>query len=324
MRARLIGLLLASAQLPAQDSPPAGSDARATQSARPAAAPVYPPARRTTVVDTFHGVDVHDPYRWMEDLRTPELAAWIEAQNQLSAPRLLRDLTYADARARMLALSDLYPTRGPGQEVGGRMFFRALVDDQVQLRVIDSEGAAPRVLLDAAALGAGIALKAFAPSPDGRYVAYVAGAGGADWGEIRIRDVLGNADLPTVLPNVRFEGPMRWTADGEGLVYRRFAPPRDGRREAPAESPGVYLHRIGTPVAADRHLYAPPSDLRDWSLAFDLPGDRQQLFLYVERGPWHDGNLGGSRAQVSVLELERSGHPRAGAAPRVLLPPDAG
>lgn len=323
MRALLIGLLVAFGQVSAQDHSAGSSDARTVQPARPAAALVYPPARRMRVVDTFHGVDVEDPYRWMEDLRTPELAAWIEAQNALSAPRLAGAAAYTDARARMLALSNLYPTREPGRDVGGRTFFRAIVDDQVQLQVTDADSASPRVLLDAAALGEGIALKAFAPSPDGRYLAYVAGAGGADWGEIRIRDVRANADLPTVLPNVRFEGPMRWTADGEGLVYRRFAPPRDGRREAPAENPGVYLHRIGTAVAADLHLYAPPSDLRDWSLAFDLPGDRRQLFLYVERGPWHDGNLGGSRAQVSVLELERSGHPRPGAAPRILLPPDA-
>lgn len=322
MRILFIGLVFAVAQASAQ-APPAGSDARVAQSTRSAAAPGYPPTRRTTVVDIFHGVEVHDPYRWMEDLRTPELAAWIAAQNALSAPRLASTPAYADARARMQALSTLYPTREPGRDVGGRAFFRALVDDRVQLQVTDPGGTSPRVLLDAAALGEGIALKAFAPSPDGRYVAYVAGVGGADWGEIRIRDVTANADLPTVLPNVRFEGPMRWTADGEGLVYRRFAPPRDGRREAPAEDPGVYLHRLGTPIATDLRLYGLPSDMRDWSLAFDLPGDRQQLFLYVERGPWHDGNLGGSRAQVSVLELERSGHPRSGTVPRVLLQPDA-
>jgi len=51
-------------------------------------APEYPQAQRGDIVDTFHGVRVSDPYRWMEDLGSPELDAWIEAQNRLSRVRL--------------------------------------------------------------------------------------------------------------------------------------------------------------------------------------------------------------------------------------------
>jgi prolyl oligopeptidase len=141
--------------------------------------------------------------------------------------------------------------------------------------------------------------------------------------EIRIRDLGTNQDLPEVLPHVRFAGPMHWSADGAGLLYRRFAPPREGRREAPAEDPALYLHRLGTPVEEDQELYVLPADRRDWTLAFDLPGDRRHLFVYVERGPWDGGNVGGSRRQVMLLELERDGRLREGEAPRVLTPPDA-
>ena len=51
-------------------------------------APTHPLARTADTIDTFHGVVVSDPYRWMEDLRSPELHAWIDAQNRLSAPRV--------------------------------------------------------------------------------------------------------------------------------------------------------------------------------------------------------------------------------------------
>ena len=285
--------------------------------------PQYPTARRTDTTGTFHGVVVPDPYRWMEDLGSPELDLWIQAQNRLSAPRLSGDSAFSAIRARLARLDGLYPERAPGREVGGRTFYLVWVGNIAQLMVQERGTTTPRVLLDAAALGAGNEIKGYAPSPDGRRVAYVVGRAGADWNEIRIRDVAPNEDLPEVLPHVRFQGPMEWTADGAGLIYRRFAPPRDGRLEAPAEGPALYLHRLGTQVVADRLLFAPGADRRDWSLAFNLPGQRRQLFIYVERGPWGDGNLGGSRAQVLLMELARDGRPRAGATPRELMQPDA-
>ena len=320
MRVLIASLILAL-------GPPAGVAIAAGNPVSPAAtaaAPLsYPPARRTDVVDIFHGVEVRDPYRWMEDLRSPELAAWIEAQNQRAEPGLRGTPAYAQALARMQALENLYPTQEPGREAGGRTFYRTLVDERIHLMVRGPGAAAPRTLVDATALGEGGMVDAFVPSPDGRRVAYILSRNGADWGEIRILDVDAPEAPIAVLSNIRFEGPMQWSADGDGLAYRRFAPPRDGRPEAPAEDPALYLHRLGTPVADDLRLFSLPEDRHDWSLGFDLPGDRLQLFASVERGPWHDGNLGGSRAQLHLLELDASGHLRKGAKPRVLTEPDA-
>jgi prolyl oligopeptidase len=316
-----IALVLGSACSHGMRDAPPGPDMSA---AEPVASPLgYPDARPGTVVDRFHGIAVADPYRWMEDLHHPELHAWIEAQNQLSEPRLTGDALHDEARARLSALADLYPTQEPGREAGGRTFFRQVVGGNFNLFVRSADDSQARLLLDDLALGQGAVLKAYAPSPDGRHVAYVVGPGGTDWGEIRIRDVVGDRDLPEVLSHVRFEGPLDWTADGAGLLYRRFAPPRDDRREAPAEDPAVYLHRVATPVSEDLRLFALPQERRDWSLAFGLHGDRQKLFIYVERGPWNDGNLGGSRAQVQLLDLDRSGRPVDDAAPRILTEADA-
>ncbi len=84
MRALVVGLMLLlwmpAGEAVAAASPPVLAATLASN------APAYPPARRTDVVDVFHGVEVRDPYRWMEDLRSPELAAWIESQNALADP----------------------------------------------------------------------------------------------------------------------------------------------------------------------------------------------------------------------------------------------
>ena len=45
---------------------------------------VYPPARRAQTVDTYFGTDVPAPYQWMEDLDSPAVKQWVEAENKLT------------------------------------------------------------------------------------------------------------------------------------------------------------------------------------------------------------------------------------------------
>jgi len=318
----LAGTFLVIAFSASADSPDEGVSAPPDRNQKLIASD-YPPARRADVVDVFHGVRVNDPYRWMEDLDSPELATWIEAQNRLAEPRIETNPAYAAIRDRLGKLADAFPKQEPGREVAGRMFHREMVDNKIRLMVKEGEGAVPRVLLDDVALGEGNQLKAFEPSRDGRHLAYIVGKSGADWGEIRIRDIANDRDLPVALPNVRFEGPMQWTEDDGGIVYRRFAPPRDGNVQAAAEGQAVYLHRLGTKVDDDVRLYELPDDLREWSLFFNLPGDRRQLFVYPEQGPWHYSHLGGSRAKIILLEVQEDGRLREGTGPRDLTAADA-
>ena len=321
MRILFLAALLVSGHVMAQDIAHDGATASASSATGTSTANSYPAARKGNVVDIFHGVKVADPYRWMEDLQSSELDTWIKSQNRLSAQQLEGDARYTSIRAQLEQLNDVYLQKEVGREVGGNTFHRALVGDRIHL-FVQTPGTEPRALVDARTLGKESSAKSYEPSPDGRLVAYVIGLHGADWNEIRIRDVAADRDLDVVLPNVR-QTPLAWTADGSGLVYLRYAPPRDGKREAPAEDPGIYLHRLGSPVASDLALYLLPHNRRDWDLDFGLPGGRRQLFVYQERGPWHDGNLGGSRAQSWMLELGADGRPNANASPRQLTEPDA-
>ncbi|HUJ52000.1 MAG TPA: hypothetical protein VLX08_00465, partial [Steroidobacteraceae bacterium] len=49
-----------------------------------AAAPVYPVTARAQVSDSYFGVKVADPYRWLENLDSPAVRGWVAAQNALS------------------------------------------------------------------------------------------------------------------------------------------------------------------------------------------------------------------------------------------------
>ena len=46
----------------------------------------YPFAERSSHTDVYFGETVADPYRWMEDLESDQVASWVEAENAIAAP----------------------------------------------------------------------------------------------------------------------------------------------------------------------------------------------------------------------------------------------
>src|SRR5437763_14370186 len=71
----------------------------------------YPAARKSDVVDDYHGTRVPDPYRWLEDPDSPESRAWIEAGNRLSAAYLAEIPARGTIGERLTKLRD-YPKYG--------------------------------------------------------------------------------------------------------------------------------------------------------------------------------------------------------------------
>ncbi len=223
----------------------------------------YPPTKQVDHLDTYHGVDVPDRYRWLEDARAPETTAWVEAQNRLTQAYLAAFRDKVGARVRALSAYTRYSgTRGGASAFrkGPHLFFKRQDPGQAQ-PIVYLQGAldaAPEVLLDPNTWSPdGTArLGQFSPSADGRFVAYGISQGGSDWQEYRVIEVATRRTLPDRLRWIKGNY-AHW--HGDGFYYSRYpAPPPGQELTAVNENNAAYFHRLGAPQDDDRLVHADP------------------------------------------------------------------
>jgi prolyl oligopeptidase len=260
------------------------------QVAAPAAPKLeYPPARTGDVVTDYHGTKVADPYRWMEDLNSKEVADWVAAQNKLSFGYLESLPIRKQLRSRIEELWNYPKTTLPVLEAG-QLFYRKNtgLQKQAPIYVRSSLTAPPTLLIDpnqdnAFWKNGDVALASFAPSPDGKYLAYTTSEGGADWQTVHVLDIAAKKDLSDQVNWMRFSG-LSWTKDSKGFFYSRYPEPPQGKALAAALSgQALYYHRVGTPQSADVLVYE-RKDLPTWFIGGGVTEDGRYLLISMAKG----------------------------------------
>lgn len=246
----------------------------------------YPATAKVDQVDTYHGVAVADPYRWLEDDNAENTKTWVVAQNRLTFGFLEQIPERAAIRARLTTLWNFERYGIPDKE-GGRYFY-AKNDGLQNQNVIYTQpalDAEPRVLLDPNTLSTDgtVALTSLAVSHDGRRLAYGIARSGSDWQEWYVRDVETGKDLEDHLEWVKFSG-ASWAKDGSGFYYSRYDRPDEKDRLTRLNKfQKLYFHRIGTPQAEDLLVYHRP-DQPDWSFGGRVTDDGRYLVITVGEG----------------------------------------
>ncbi|MEP7381275.1 MAG: prolyl oligopeptidase family serine peptidase [Gemmatimonadota bacterium] len=280
----------------------------------------YPHTRQAATTDTLHGVEVADPYRWLEELNSAETGEWVASQNRVTGG-YLTSLPERDAfKNRLTALWNYPRVTLPTRLANGVLFYRRNSGLQKQFVVLarSSPGTPAKLILDPNVLSpdGSTALSAFEPSPDGRHIAYALSEGGADWQDVKIRQVRGGVDLEETLRWVRFSG-LSWTRDGKGFFYSRFpAVTGDDKLSAALEHQSLYYHRLGTPQDQDVLVYARP-DLPTWFVSGGVSEDGRYLFVYISRGA-------DARNRLYVADLGDPKAPDVSAKPRAIVEEDDG
>jgi prolyl oligopeptidase len=246
----------------------------------------YPPTPSIDQTNNFHGTLVRDPYRWLEDVDAPETLEWVKRQNELTYAYLAQIPARERLRERLTGLWDYAKAEAPFQRGGLYFQFRNTgLQNQGVLYVAESPTAVGRILLDPNSLSEDgtAALNELAVSEDGRWLAYTISRSGSDWQAWRIRSVETGADLPETLTWSKFSG-AAWAKDSSGFYYGRYPAPAEGETYQQANyNQQLVFHRLNTPQAEDRLVYARP-DQPEWGFGAEVSEDGRYLLLSVWQG----------------------------------------
>ncbi len=227
------------------------------------ARPDYPVTPKGDVVETHFGERVADPFRWLEnDVRVdPKVRDWVTAQNRVTDAYLATLPRRAQFESRIRELYN-FERMGTPRKAGSRYFYsrNTGLQNQSTLWVRDGLSGDGRMLLDPNtwAKDGATALAEWAPSDDGRYLAYAVQDGGSDWRTIKVVDATTGRELPDRVEWAKFTS-IAWKPDGSGFFYSRFEKPAEGAKfQSLNLNQQVWFHRIGTAQTVDKLVYTTP------------------------------------------------------------------
>ncbi len=216
----------------------------------------YPETRKGDVVDNYHGTEVPDPYRWLEDDMSEETAAWVKAQNEFTFSYLDQIPFRSALKERMTNIWN-YPKMGTPFKEGNYYFYsyNSGLQNQNIMYIregVDGEG---KVFLDPNTLSENgtVALAGFSVSNDHRYVAYGTSSAGSDWREFFVKDIKTGKNLDDHLMWLKSSG-ASWL--GGGFFYNRFDEPAEGDAlKGENKNSQVFYHKVGTTQSEDVLIY---------------------------------------------------------------------
>jgi prolyl oligopeptidase len=247
---------------------------------------IYPKAAKVEHFDDYHGKQVADPYRWLEDADSGATQAWIEAENQVSFAYLEAIPARERIKERLTKLWD-YEKYGVPFKKGERYFYfkNDGLQNQSVLYTLTALDGEPTVLLDPNTLSEDgtVALAGLSLSEDGKFLAYSLSTSGSDWQEWKVRSVESGQDLADHLKWVKFSG-ASWTQDNRGFFYSRYDEPNDTTKLQEANYfQKLFYHHLGTPQSEDMLVYERP-DEKEWGFDGSVTEDGTYLIISVWKG----------------------------------------
>jgi len=207
------------------------------------------------VVEVLHGTEVRDPYRWLEDGASDEVAGWSAAQNGRTRAVLDALPDRPGLHTRLLSLLQVGMVGSPAV-VADRVFTLEREGDQDQAVLVVRSAADPELPARAVVDPHGMAtdhaasIDWFSPSPHGRLVAYGVSEGGSEHGTLRIVEVDSARRLSDAIPHIRHAS-VAWLPDGSAFAYSRLPDPATVAPGDEGYWETVWWHRVGDDPADD-------------------------------------------------------------------------
>jgi prolyl oligopeptidase len=216
----------------------------------------YPPTAKVDTVDTYFGEEVKDPYRWLEDDRSSETAAWVEAQNEVTFS-YLHNIPYRNKiRQRLEKLYNYERLGAPFREGQYYYFYKndGLQNHSVLYRKKEIDGV-PEVFIDPNTFSedgtTGLAGIFF--TRDGALATYLITEGGSDWRKAIVMRTSDRTIVEDTLRDIKFSG-IAWKSN-EGFYYSSYDKPTGSELSAKTQIHKLFYHKLGTPQKEDELVF---------------------------------------------------------------------
>ena len=212
----------------------------------------YPITKKVDSVDTYFGTKVNDPFRWLEDDRSPETENWVKSQNKTTYNYLDKIPFRKDLKKRLERLWNYEKLGSPFKEGKYTYYFMndGLQNQNVLYRKKGDEGE-EEVFLDPNSFSddATTSLAGINFSKDGSIAAYSISEGGSDWRKIIVINAKTKSIVEDTLVDIKFSG-VSWKGN-EGFYYSSYDKPKGSELSAKTDQHKLYYHALGTPQKDD-------------------------------------------------------------------------
>jgi prolyl oligopeptidase len=216
----------------------------------------YPTTKKVDSVDTYFGTKVHDPFRWLEDDRSPETENWVKSQNKTTHNYLDKIPLRIDLKKRLEQLWNYEKLGSPFKEGNYTYFFKndGLQNQNVLYRKKGDNGEAA-VFLDPNSFSddATTSLAGINFSKDGSIAAYSVSEGGSDWRKVIVINAENKSIVEDTLVDIKFSG-VSWKGN-EGFYYSSYDKPKGSELSAKTDQHKLYYHKLGTSQNSDEVVF---------------------------------------------------------------------
>lgn len=239
----------------------------------------YPATQKVDTVDTYFGTEVKDPYRWLEDDRSPETEAWVKQQNATTFGYLDKIPFREDLKSRLEKLWNYEKVGSPFKE-GAYTYFYKNNGLQNQYVVYRKKGDGPEeVFLDPNTFSEDgtTSLMGLSFTKDGSKAAYLISEGGSDWRKGIVIDAESREVVEDTLVDIKFSG-LSWKGN-EGFFYSSYDKPDGSELSAKTDQHKLYYHALGTPQSEDRIIFGGTAEEKHRYVGGYVSEDEKYLFI---------------------------------------------
>lgn len=215
----------------------------------------YPQTRKDKTVDTYFGTDVPDPYRWLEDDRSAETAAWVKSQNEVTFGYLAQ-IPYRDAiKQRMTELWNYEKVSAPFKEGDYTYYYKNNgLQNQSVLYRRDKNGK-EEIFIDPNTFSKDgtTSLDGISFTKDGSMAAYSISEGGSDWRKVFVIEAKSKKIIGEPLIDIKFSG-IAWKGS-EGFYYSSYEKPSGSELSAKTDRHRLFYHKLGTSQKDDKVIF---------------------------------------------------------------------